>query len=191
MKDDVRIALIAKTDRIFNLTATTTSCEFMLEEEEPLDENLPACKRANEITNRMKQLAQLRVNACEGTKFVRRLHNVKKRMDNLNARFQRQMKCQPRPTKPDKVKCDEGWTMFPDDNRCFWVKCTSGAIPYPTANEMCQAKNAKLAEIKSEAQNMAVAKGHPIGGWMRKGGIWIGGKIYCFEFFNPLRLQGI
>jgi len=178
----MRTALSAKAERIFKLIATTTSCEFLLDAEELLNEDMPPCKRANELSKRTARLADIRINACGGTKITknhpRRLTNAKKRMDNLNLRFQHQMKCKPRPVK---VKCGDGWTMFPDEKRCFWVKCNSGAIPYPTANEMCQAKNSKLAEIKSEAQNLAVAKGNPIGGWMRKGGIWIGGNDYDKE----------
>jgi len=96
-------------------------------------------------------------------------------MKKWRSRLLEFIKCNP--TK----KCDDGWTMFPDDDRCFWVECTSGAIPYATANQMCQAKNAYLAEIKSDAQNMAVANGNPIGGWMRTGGIWIGGNDYDKE----------
>jgi len=131
-----------------------------------------ACVAVKQVTGSFTKWTNSHIGACSGQLQYR---HQEKRMKKWRSKLLEFIKCNP--TK----KCDAGWTMFPDDDRCFWVECTSGAIPYATANDMCQAKNSYLAEIKSDAQNMAVANGNPIGGWMRTGGIWIGGNDYDKE----------
>jgi len=125
------------------------------------------CIWVRQLTNAFSKWSVNHISACSGQanyRFqVRRMVRWQKRLLEF-------LDC-----NAPNAKCDAGWHLFPDDNRCYMVQCQDYPMQYSAAGDTCARKRSFLAEIKSEDQNMAIAKKGRVGGPNMRGGIWIGG----------------